>query len=102
MSDENQVLNEYQITNVLYRQVLLYTRVMFLKKLHESDTEFLFKTVDFLEVRGLITSSYIRYDYTTSRHMDLQSMYIKYIYISIQYTHYICSVYLFISNAVKM
>jgi len=35
----------------VYRQVLIYTKVMFLKKLHKSNTKFPFKTVYFMEVR---------------------------------------------------
>jgi hypothetical protein len=51
-------------------------------------------------VRGLTTSSYIMYDYITSRHMDLQStyvLYIQYMYISLQYTYIsIQYIYLFL------
>lgn len=54
-----------------YRQVLFHARVMFLKKLHNSNIKLSFQTVHFLEVRGLTTASYISYDYATSGHMDL-------------------------------
>ena len=63
------------------------------KTLCKLNTKFPFKRMHFLGVRGLSTSSYIAYDYTTSGHMDLYSiylLYIKYIYISIQF------IYLFI------
>jgi len=55
----------------MYRQVLFYTKDTFLKMSRKSDTEFPFTTVYFLGVKGLTTSSYIMYDYTTSGHMDL-------------------------------
>jgi len=35
----------------VYRQVFIYTKFMFLKKLRKSNTKFPFKTVYFLEVR---------------------------------------------------
>jgi len=37
----------------------------------KSNTKFPFKTVYFLAVRGVKTSSFIVYDYTTSGHMAL-------------------------------
>ena len=46
--------------------------------------------VHLLWVRGLTTSSWIVYDYTTGGYMDLQSIYLLYmqcIYISVQYTY---------------
>jgi len=52
----------------------------------------------FLGVMGSTTSSYIVYDYTTSGHMNLLSiyvLYIQYIYISTQYT-YISIQYLYL------
>jgi hypothetical protein len=58
----------------------------------------------FLGGWGLMTSSYIGYDYTTNGHTDLYSiyvLYIQYIYTSIQYT-YIYIQHLFISNAIKV
>ena len=53
------------------RQVLFYARVMFWKMSHKSKTKFPFKTVYFLGVRGLTTSSNIVNDYTTSVHTDV-------------------------------
>jgi hypothetical protein len=50
---------------------LLLRQDMFLKKSNKSKTEFPFKTVYFLGVRGLPTSKYIAYDYITSGHTDL-------------------------------
>jgi hypothetical protein len=38
---------------------------------HKSNTEFPFKTMYFLGVKGMTTSSYIVYDYTISGHTDL-------------------------------
>jgi len=38
---------------------------------HKLNTKFTFKTVYFLGVRGLTTTSYIVYDYTTSGRTDL-------------------------------
>ena len=59
-----------------YRQVFFYAGIMFLKKVMQIKIaqikhKFPFKTVYFLGIRGLTTSSYIVYDYTTSRHLDL-------------------------------
>ena len=57
------------------------------KASRKSNKKFPFKTVYFLKVRRLSTSSCIVYDYTTSEYMTLQITYllcIKYIYISIQ------------------
>ena len=54
--------------------------------------------VYFLGVMGSITSSYIVYDYTTSGHTELSSIYVLYIqsiYISAQYT-YISIQYLYL------
>jgi len=68
-------------------------------KSRKSNTEFPFKMVYFLGVRGLTASTCIVYDCTTSGHMDLSStyvLYIQYIYVYVQY------IYLFISNAIKM
>ena len=51
----------------------------------QSNTKFPFKTVYFLGVWGLSSSSYIVYDLTTSGHMDLESIHvlcIEFIYIS--------------------
>jgi hypothetical protein len=48
-----------------YRQVLCYAKDLFLKSV-TNHTEFLYKTVYFLGVMGLTTSSCIVYDYTTS------------------------------------
>jgi len=78
-----------------YRQVSFYTSNTFLKnveqiKIMHIEQKFPFKTLYFLGVGGLTTSSYIVYVYTTSRHTDLYSihlLYIKYIYISIQYIY---------------
>jgi len=47
--------------------------------MHKLNTKFPSKTVYFLGVRGL-TSFYAVYDYTTSGHMDLYSMYLLYIH----------------------
>jgi hypothetical protein len=60
----------------IYRQILFYAHIMFLKNLHKlkshkSNTKFLFKTVYFLGVRELKTSPYILYDYTNSGYTDL-------------------------------
>jgi len=59
-----------------YRQVSFYDSKTFLKnveqtKIVHTEQKFPFKTVYILEVGGLRTSSYIVYNYTTSRHMDL-------------------------------
>jgi hypothetical protein len=59
-----------------YGQFSFYARVTFLKKLcklklHKFNTKFPLKTVHFLGFRGLTTSSYVVYDYTTSGHTDL-------------------------------
>ena len=66
--------------------------------------KFPFKAVYFLEGRGLTTSFCIVYDYATSGHMELWSVYvlfIQFIHISIQYTYIsVQYIYLFISNAV--
>jgi len=54
----------------------------------------------------MTTSSYIVYDYTTSRHMDLLSMYLHTVYT--EHTHFYTEyihfyiIYLFISIATKM
>jgi hypothetical protein len=72
-----------------FRQVSFYTRATFLKKLCKSHTEFPFNAVYFLGVRGLTIPTYIVYEFTTSGHTDLHSIYvlsIPYIYIYI-YTH---------------
>jgi len=44
--------------------------------LRKLNTKFQSKTLFFLEVRGLTTSSDIVYDYTTSGHKDLYSIYV--------------------------
>jgi len=44
--------------------------------LHKSNTKFQSKTPYFLGVRGLTNSSDIVYDYTTSGHEDLYSIYV--------------------------
>ena len=57
----------------------------------KSNTKFPFKAVYFLGISGLTTCSYILCNYTTSGHIDLQSiclLCIQYIYISIQYIFY--------------
>ena len=48
------------------------------KMLHKWNKKSPFTTVYFLGVRGLITSFYIVYNYTTSGDMDLQSIYLMY------------------------
>jgi hypothetical protein len=53
----------------------------------KSKSKFQFRTMYVLGVRGLTTPSYTVYDRTTSGHMDLWTMYIQYIHISIQYTY---------------
>ena len=58
-----------------YKQVSFYARITLLSKVHKlksrkSNTKFPLKTVYFLGVGRLITSSYIVYDYTTSGHTD--------------------------------
>jgi hypothetical protein len=75
----------------LYIQVSFYARLRSWKmsrqsQLHKSNTKFPFKTVYYLGVRGLTTSSYTVYNYTTSGHM-VYLLYIQYIYISIQCTY---------------
>jgi len=55
----------------LYMQVLFYPRVMFLKNVTQIEHKIPFKTLYFLGVWGLITTSYIVYDYTNSGHTDL-------------------------------
>ena len=66
----------------------------------KSNTKFPFKTMCSLRVRGLKTPSYIVHDYSTSRYINLYSMYVldvQYIYISIQYTNIsIQYIYLFL------
>jgi len=49
------------------------------KKFCKSNKKLSFKTVYFLGVSGLTTSSHIVYDNTTSGHMDLQTVYLLYI-----------------------
>jgi hypothetical protein len=74
--------------SVGYRQVLFYSRVTFLKNIMQIEHTFPIKTMHFFGVGGLTTSSYVVYDYTITGHMDLKSMYvlyIKFIYIFIQY-----------------
>jgi len=52
-------------------------------KSRKSNTKFPFKTVYFLGVRGLTTSSYIEYDYTASGHMDFYSTHVlRIVYIN--------------------
>jgi hypothetical protein len=78
---------------------------MILKNIHKLNTKFSFKTVYFLRVRGLTSSSYIVYDYTASGFMDLLIIYlqyIKYMYTFIQYTYNSMQYISFISNAIKM
>jgi hypothetical protein len=58
-----------------YRQVSLYTSNTFLKNVGQielvlTEQKFPFTTLYFLGVGGLTISSYIVYDYTTSRHMN--------------------------------
>jgi len=56
----------------------------------ESNTVFPFKTVYFLGVRGLKTLSCAVYNYITSGHMYVWSIYVlymQYMYISLQYTY---------------
>ena len=73
---------------VLYRQVLFYTSVTFLKKSHKSNTKFQYKTVYSLGVRGLTSST------------DLWKKYI-YIHISMQYTYMsIQYIYLFLIHCI--
>jgi hypothetical protein len=55
----------YYFSHLIYKQVLFYTRVTFLNNFAQSNTKFTFKTVYFLGVRGLTTSSYIVYDCTS-------------------------------------
>jgi len=70
---------------MMYKQVLFHARVTFLKKHSANQTKNShLKTVYFLGVSGLTSSSNIVYDYTTSGHMDLQIVYVLYI----QYTVY--------------
>jgi hypothetical protein len=91
--------------------VSFYAKVTFVKKsckfkTHKSYTKFPFKTVYFLGVMVLTTSSYIVYDYITSRHTDLYSIYVLFTYTVYVhfYTLYIHAyiIYLFISNAIRM
>ena len=84
-SDKN---NKYQIFNCFGDKIDIkrYTgRSRFTPGIHSWKTpqkskpwklnaEFPFKTVYFLGVRGLTTSSYIVYDRTTRGHTDLQSI----------------------------
>jgi len=75
---------------------------MFLKNITKMEDKMPIKTVYFLGVRRLTTSSYTVYDYTTSGHMDLSSisvLYIESIYISIEYPYNSIQ---YISNAIKM
>jgi len=60
------------------------------EKHRPNQTKFLFKILYFLGIRGLKTSPYIAYDYTSSRHTDLYSTYVLYI----QYTF--ISIHLFL------
>jgi hypothetical protein len=60
--------SEYSV----YKQAnFFYARIMILKKLHKLKTQFPFKTMYLLRVKGLTTSPYIVCDYTTSGHTDL-------------------------------
>jgi hypothetical protein len=70
------------------------------KTSHKSNTKFSFKTVYFLGVSGLRTSSSIMYNYTTSGHTKP----VEYtVYILFHTVHrYFYTIYLFISNAIKM
>jgi hypothetical protein len=84
-------LVQWQVEGIsTYRQVLFYARVTYIpeKGRGKLNTKFPFKTVYFLGVRGLTTSSYIAYDFTSSGHTDLWStytLYLQYRYISIKY-----------------
>jgi hypothetical protein len=78
---------------------LFYAWDTFLKKFHKLKTcklktKFPFKTVHFLGIRGLTTSSFTVYNYTTCRHTDMYSMYLLYVEY-IYTTQYICFIYLF-------
>jgi hypothetical protein len=62
----------FSITASLSPDFSFYARVMFLKDVTQIKHKIpQFKTVHFLGLRGLKTSSYIVCDYTNSGHMDL-------------------------------
>ena len=69
-------------------------------KLRKSTAKFPFKTLHVPGVKGLTTSSYIAYDYTTIGHMDM-CRYTLHIHFYTVYIDFYTS-YLFISNAIKM
>jgi len=63
------IFSLYIVHERIYRQVSFYARDLFLK--NTAHIEHRIKTVYFLGVRGLTTSSYIVYEYTTIGHTDL-------------------------------
>ena len=68
-------------TRVLYTGMSRFAPALcYWKTSHKSNTEFPFSTVYFLGAGGLITSSYIAYDYTCSGNMDLYSIYVLHIH----------------------
>jgi hypothetical protein len=85
-----------------YRQVSFNARVTFLKKVAQIEHKIAIKKNVFPEVRGLTTSSYIVYNYTTSGPVEyISTVYTEYIHIHAAYTHF-QTIYTFTSNVIKI